>query len=123
MQWLTLLYTLSFGTVSYQSALLSTPLESFSTVLSVELQAFDNHLFLSSGVETWETAQSLASFAPFQALYTFSAGLRLGGFELGYRHECDHPVISNISLQPMLYAFLNVRNTFYISFKGKLNVF
>jgi hypothetical protein len=130
MQWLTLAYFLSLGTVAYQgqtfdlrgSAMFIVPQNSFQTTLGVEAQLFDNHAFAGASVETWETHAGSVSFAPSEAFYIFNAGLRAWGFELGWRHECDHPVSSNWG-GGVPQGMLSMRDEFYISYTGKINVF
>ena len=89
MQWLTLAYFLSLGTMAYQtqtfdprgSAMFIVPQNSFQTTLGVEAQAFDNHAFAGASVETLESYNGNL-FSPSEAFYVFNAGLRAWGFEL-----------------------------------------
>ena len=126
MTWLALAYHVSLGTLSYTGevfdvhdvAAFVTPSPSFQTTLGVEAQLFDDHVFIGGSVETWESPISLTNFAPSEAFYGFSAGFRAWGFELGYRHECDHVV--NVLPKQGLSA---MRDEFYLSFKGTLKVF
>jgi hypothetical protein len=131
MTWLAFAYFFSLGTLSYTGetfdahdiAMFTASENSFQTTLGVEAQLFDNHVFVGGSVETWESALDLTNFAPSEAFYTFSAGLRAWGFELGFRHECDHPILSRWdgSLSPQWFGVM--KDEFYLSFCGALKVF
>jgi hypothetical protein len=129
MSWLTLAYFLSLGTLAYQgqmfdpagSAMFNIP-QSYQTTLGVEAQAFDNHLFVGGSVETWESPNGQGFFNPSETFYVFSAGLRGWGFEVGYRHECGHPVVSWTDFQ-IGQGFLSNKDEFYLSYSGKLKLF
>jgi hypothetical protein len=131
MQWLVLSYFLSLGTLSYQgqvfdpsgSAMLTMPTSSFQTTFGVEAQAFDNHLFVGGSVETWESPNGRGFFFPSEGFYIFSAGLRGWGFELGFRHECDHPIINEWGNSPPEQGLGANRDEFYLNFTGRLKVF
>ena len=130
MNWLVLSYFLSIGTLSYTGqitdtngfAVFNAPQSSFQTTLGVEAQAFDNHVFLANSVETWESTSPGGGFSPFEAFYVFSVGMRGWGFEVGYRHECDHPV-AYIFGQTFFEGISVNKDELYLSFTGKLNVF
>jgi hypothetical protein len=131
MNWLVLSYFLSLGMLSYQgqvfdpsgSAMLTIPAPSYQTTLGFEIQGIDNHLFVGGSVQTWESPDGTGLFIPSEAFYIFSAGLRGWGFELGYRHECDHPIINEWGgTRPDSGLQIN-QDEFYLSFTGKLKVF
>jgi hypothetical protein len=135
MNWLVLSYFLSLGTLSQYGQFIA-PIDpgrisspatgsfrtdpgTFQSTLGIEAQMLDNFLFIGGSVETWETFNG--GFYPFESLYEFSAGLRWSGLELGYRHECDHPTIDNMSLPGQGFGF--TKDEFYLSYTGKINIF
>jgi hypothetical protein len=133
MNWLVLSYFLSIGTLGQWGQFIapdirtgstfegsySTAPRTYQTTLGIEAQAFDNLVFVGGSVETWETFNG--GFYPFESLYIFDAGLRWKGFELGYRHQCDHPTLDKLSLPEQGYGF--TRDEFYMSFKSSFKVF
>ncbi len=131
MNWLVLSFFFSLGTLSYQgqifnpagSAMFFTmPIPSFQTTFGVEAQLLDNHLFIGGSAETWESPTGSIYFAPSEAFYSFSAGLRLSGFEIGYRHECDHPIVNSWS-DSVLNGYGANRDEFYLSYRGSIKIF
>ena len=125
MNWLVLSYFLMAGTVNYDVGFLGTgayrtPAQTYETTLGVEATIAD-FAFVGGQVQTWETPAGGAFFTPLQSLYQFNAGFRFHGFELGFRHECDH-----MTLDAYLGAgkgFIGDRTEFYLSYTGKLKVF
>ena len=131
MNWLVLSFYLTLGTIGYQgqvfdsagSAMFTMPTPSFQTTLGVEAQLFDNHLFFGGSVETWEASDGNGFFAPSEAFYVFSAGLRYSEFEIGYRHECDHAIISYWNGVPPSQGMLINKDEFYVNYTGHLKIF
>jgi hypothetical protein len=124
MKWLVLSYLISLGSMNYHqftpaTMYVATPDNTFQTTLGVEAQLIDNHIFLGGTVETWETSLNDGYFSPWESLYVFNAGIRWGGLEIGYKHECDHPTFSSSSLP----GFCVVSDEIYITYKAKLSVF
>ena len=130
MNWLVLSYFLSLGTLAYNGQFLSPqgevaiaiPKDTFQTTLGAELQAFSNHLFIGGSVETWETSNGGAFFNPMESMYGFNAGVRWNGVEIGYRHECDHPVASRTDFH-IDQGWLSMKDEIYLSYTGKLKLF
>jgi hypothetical protein len=61
--------------------------------LDVELRAWDI-LFVGGNAKTYMTKYAeMKSFSPNTMEYAFTAGLRFGIVEVGFRHYCMHPVI------------------------------
>jgi hypothetical protein len=92
------------------------------TTLGAEAQMLNNHFFLGATAETWESylGGTDGDFSPWESLYTINAGFRFRGFELGYRHECDHETLGYITPPP---GFSTNRDEFYLSYKAKINIF
>jgi hypothetical protein len=128
MTWLALAYFLSLGTLNGQQltspdfiTFQTLPL-TFQTTFGIEAQLFNNHLFAGGSVQTWESALDGGFFAPNEGIYIFSAGLRWEGLEIGYRHECDHPIVSRADFQ-ISQGILSSRDEIYLSYKGTLKIF
>jgi hypothetical protein len=129
MSWLVMSFFLSFGTLSYNGSFLSPegrmsivePPNTFATTLGVEAQLLDNHAFIGASIQTWETALDNGFFSPSESFYVFNAGLRLNGFEIGWRHECDHMTLASMSLPSQ--GFGGNRDEIYLSYRAKFKVF
>lgn len=125
MTWLALAYLLSAGTLDYNACqpsinFVQSPPDSFQTTLGLEAQMIDNHVFAGGTIETWETSDVKSYFSPWESLYTFNAGLRFGGFEAGYRHECDHITLGTFNPPP---GFFANKDEVYASFRATIKVF
>ena len=130
MTWLAFAYFLSLGTLSYHGQIFDPGgygdmilSSSYQTTLGVEAQLFDDHAFIGGSVQTWESQIDLVNFAPSEGIYTFSAGLRGWGFEIGYRHECDHAIMDTWAHSYPTQGFLVMRDEFYVSYSGIINMF
>ena len=129
MTWLALAYLLSVGSLDYSGIMVSpngstnyqTPANTYQTTLGAEAQLFNNHIFAGGTVQTWESSLGTGLFSPAESLYTFNAGLRFKGFELGYRHECDHITLSDFNAK--LQGFAGNRTEVYFSYIGHVKVF
>ena len=125
MNWLVLSYFLSLGTLSYQMQFVSDPVHfstpnSFQSTLGIEALIAE-HVFVGGSVQTYEKMTVDTPFSPWESLYSFKAGLRGWGFEIGYRHECDHLVLEGFAT---LYdGFWQNRDELYVSYTGHLKVF
>jgi hypothetical protein len=125
---LLLSWLLSVGSLNLQQAVqqggtlagYQSPANTFSTTLGVEALVL-SYVFISASVTTYETWRSGFSFAPSQSLYTFSAGARTHGVEIGIRHECDHITLSSFDGIPN--AFMANRTEVYVSVSGSFSPF
>ena len=97
------------------------------TTTGVRLLGFNEVLFVGANITTYATpsenqSQWYPSFSPFRDTYQFEAGLSYNGIEIGWVHECSHPVATNHQLDKELgreWAF----DRFYISYEAKVNIF
>lgn len=66
---------------------------SFDTKFNVELQLFNNHVFIGGGVDItfWKMKNDI-TFSPDGILSIFNIGLRFPYTEIGYEHRCHHPI-------------------------------
>jgi len=88
------------------------------TTLGVEA-TIAQYVFIDATVTTWEMPRTWDAYMPFESLYTFSAGIRFSGFELGVYHECDHAVDSGI----LLPSFGAMRTELRASYRASIGVF
>lgn len=90
---------------------------------------FDDFIFIGASVETraevlLDTDTWYPQGSPYRDVYQFEAGLKWRGFELGWRHECSHPVVTNWQVPGALdqlgreWAF----DRFYLSYEGRVEV-
>ena len=125
---LLLSWLLSAGTMSYQLGVqqgdilagYQAPPSTFATTLGVEALFFKT-FFFSVSVTTWETTHGGLSFNPAESLYTFSAGARTHGVEIGLRHECDHITLS--SFDGAANGFMANKTELYVSVSGSFSPF
>ena len=129
--WLAFSYFVSIGTMAYSgqtfdahgSAIFTMPTPSYQETIGIEADAFDNHIFAGFSEETWMHPEGTFTFTPDENFYSISAGLRGWGFEIGYRHECDHPIVSWFGDIAPHQGFIGNTDTFYLSYTGHLKVF
>ena len=78
---------------------------SFYVDMQAEAVAW-KHLYLNGGMKTFMWSQEGNwTFWPHTELYNVGAGVRLGVFDLGWRHYCVHPVMPySILYDPVLKA-------------------
>ena len=95
MSWIMFFFAVEAGLLSGQEGLghLGYYYPDKSTYITLEVEAQVGPWFIGGDVETHQTFLG-TGFAPYRALYTFNTGFRWRAFEIGWRHMCDHPVIS-----------------------------
>ena len=128
MNWLVLSFFLTAGLNLHQSVAIQepdhyayweAPDNALTTTLGAELLSMD-HLFIAATVRTEEANWENGMFSPFFSAYSFKAGARFGGFEIGYIDECTHPTLTD-DQHPTL--FYDGWAGFYITFKGSMKLF
>lgn len=76
--------------------------EELVTQSGARVLLFDEFLFIGANITTYatpsETDTPYPSFSPFRDTYQFEAGIQWRGIELGWLHECSHPVAPNHQL-------------------------
>ena len=97
MTWLTLLFAIEAGLLSGYTSVYGQRYERPETYLTLETELqITDYLFVGGIIETQADYLPdngwLPGFAPSHAVYVFNAGVRLGNFEAGWRHECVHGV-------------------------------
>lgn len=104
MTWFALWAALQIG-LSPSSGIVEYPLQPWSvnqtvyTQLEAEVRMLDGLLFAGGMVRTEVQQQNVnPSWVPELSSYGFKAGLRIGGFELGYLHVCQHPTLPYYSI-------------------------
>jgi hypothetical protein len=125
MNWLVLAFYLTAGVnfhqnVKVESTMWAPPDNSFVTILGAEIQALDNHLFISAEVKTQEVYFKGFNFAPFVSEYNVKVGARFGGFEIGGVDDCTHPTLSDGAFKTKLFGGWC---GMYVSFKGSCKIF
>lgn len=60
------------------------------------------------------------SFMPVGVWYGFGAGYRIGWFEIGWRHECDHPVAVMFPMAKGEFRWEAALDQVYLRVEGKL---
>lgn len=79
---------------------------SFEFQVPISLTKGDpNQFFIGAETESqfFPNSKSVFNFSPWQDTYIFNAGVRFLGMELGYHHECVHPIIVQDRLETSSY--------------------
>jgi len=92
--------------------------------MDAELDAFDGLLFIGGYCRTnMLTTDKLDEFWPHTMTYGFRAGLRpFGGFEIGFRHMCTHPVIAYMMNTAGRFNYEGAYEEFYVKFSGSFTL-
>ena len=103
MNWLILLYFIELGYSPFYSSVNVIPAdyESIRTEnvyyihFDTEILMFDN-FFIGGSTKIFIQPQNDSyQFYPIENDFLFKAGLRLKNIEAGFRHQCNHPILSN----------------------------
>lgn len=91
------------------------------TQFEFEAEAWET-LFVGGSIKTVaQKAEYGWTFAPNYDRYVFTAGVRAGQLELGWRHMCMHPVFAYIGQRPRETVDLEgAYDEFYIRIEGRL---
>lgn len=129
MTWLALWFALQAGfmpndlMVVYRPGIVSLDQQTEYVNLQGELRAFDNRVFLGGSIKTeMQQDGARANFMPESSTYLFTAGLRLGGVEIGYLHVCSHPVVPSYYLLNPVIGYDQGYDDFYIRFSGSVDL-
>ena len=104
MNWLAILLAFQVGTSS-DLCVISTnndttcwqsPDNAFYVDMEMGAQMF-KVLTLQGFMKSYQISEESIFFAPYRIDYGFEAKIEYSGFCLGFKHECDHPIISNMS--------------------------
>jgi hypothetical protein len=80
--------------------------------------------FFGGNIETDFFSRTWKNYIPTKMGYLFKAGLRFAGFELGFNHYCQHPVIPSMSeFYPGKIQFEGAYEKIYIQYSGKVDIF
>ena len=78
----------------------------------------ESNLFIGADTESqFFKSAEFWGFAPWQDSYIFSAGIRAFGLEVGFQHECVHPVLSQGVDASQLFASYD---KVYLKLQGKM---
>ncbi len=102
MNWLILLYFLELGYSPFYGSLNVLP-DNYESIINrnvyyihfnAEVVVLD-HLFIGGSTKIFiqSKKESYQSY-PIENDFLFKAGLRFNNLELGFRHQCNHPVLS-----------------------------
>ena len=72
-----------------------------STYVLMEVEAQYYGLFMGGEIENIQYPIHSASYSPVHIDYRFNTGFRWQEFEIGWRHECRHPVIGRSGGSPL----------------------
>ena len=64
-----------------------------STYVSMQVDGQWEFLFAGGEIENVQVMLNAHQYDPIHVTYRFNAGVRLGAFEAGWKHECKHPVV------------------------------
>lgn len=103
MNWLILLYFLEFGYAPYYQSINVLPADyEYLRNENVYYIDFDaevlilDHLFIGGSTKIFmQSAKDDYQFYPIENDFLFKAGLRFKNIEAGFRHQCNHPILSS----------------------------
>ena len=100
MDWIILLYFLEFGYSPFYQSVNTLPYEYvqneniYYVHFDTEVLLLD-HLFIGGSTKIFmQPVKDSYQFYPIENDYLFRAGIRYKRFEVGFRHQCNHPVLS-----------------------------
>ena len=118
MNWLILLYFLELGYSPIYQSVNTLPYE-YTQNENIYYVHFDaevlmlDHLFIGGSTKIFmQPVKDNYQFFPIENDFLFKAGLRFKNIEAGFRHQCNHPILSNgVSSQGKSYG---VFEEFYV---------
>ena len=125
---LALTYLLSIGTLDQMSAIgygqnwlaSVSPANSYTTTLSIGLVAFE-HVYARANIQTSEQYSRSVFFSPYSTDYSVDVGVHFGILYIGFRHDCLHPVISQLPV-PDIVRFGSNATSFYAELRGSVDL-
>lgn len=97
----------------------------FNIAFSGEIEILDT-VFIGGSISTNMSIKTNknASFSPSDVWYSFNAGLRFNNIEIGFRHNCCHPLYTYIQTTGIDDVFAEgAYEETYIRFKGEIKLF
>lgn len=80
--------------------------ESYYSDIMVGFKLF-NKVNIENSVETFFSLYDGFGFIPSTTNYVFNGYFSMKGFKIGYKHMCDHPIISSGNLKTYYWASYN----------------
>ena len=124
MNWLILLYFLELGYSPIYQSVNTLPYE-YTRNENIYYVHFDtevlmlDHFFIGGSTKIFmQPVKDNYQFFPIENDFLFKAGLRFKNIEAGFRHQCNHPILSNgVSSQGKSYGgfeefYVRVSNEF-----------
>lgn len=100
MNWLILLYFLELGYSPFYGSLNTLPYEYtrnenvYYIHFDAEILMFD-HFFIGGSTKIFiQSVKDDYQFFPIENDFLFKAGFRFKNLEIGFRHQCNHPVMN-----------------------------
>ena len=103
MNWLILLYFIELGYSPFYNSMNVLP-KTYESIrnenvyyihLDAEVLILD-HFFIGGSTKIFTQSKNKSyKFYPIENDFLFKAGLRFDNIEAGFRHQCNHPVLSN----------------------------
>jgi len=93
----------------------------FYADLGYEL-SYADLFYIGGGFKVYSWPISLGSYFPFFIDCRFNCGIRFSIFDIGYRHQCSHPVIPYFSLDQANSIHLDASyDELFIRISGQIN--
>ena len=94
-----------------------TPQNSFTVSMGMGFEAW-NFIRVKGFMESYQFPKGDGFYCPFRIDYGFNACLFYKGFELGFYHECDHPVMYDVNFSTTFTG--NVKTDIYIKYSARI---
>jgi len=94
-----------------------TPPNAFYVKMQPSMEFFDI-IKISGFMKSYQIPQGNGFFDPFRIDYGFDIMTTIHGFTIGFKHECDHPVIFDFAHQSPLYGMMDTE--IYLRYETRL---
>jgi hypothetical protein len=98
----------------YHFDVFTSPKSSMYADIMLKLSAF-KYITIQNNLETYFVYNTGIAFSPFMSIYTFQIFGTYKWVEIGYKHQCIHPVISNNENMPLT-LFSGKYDKLYVKF-------
>jgi hypothetical protein len=78
--------------------------------------------FVGGNINTIFFQDKINNYVPVEMEYLFKAGFRWQGFEIGFNHFCQHPVITGMSWANILSQNEGGYEKIYIQYEGEIKL-
>jgi hypothetical protein len=124
MNWLAILMAFQIGTFNNTeiinncdySIIWESPNKSFYTKINVGIELFE-HINIFGYMKSYQVHKENIYFDPYRIDYGFNANIKIKNIELGFFHECNHPILYTKALNNII---LSQKTEIYLKYELKI---